>query len=548
VVLILGCIILCGRGKEIEIYDYALNPIKTIASETKPAGLAFSPNGDFLIAGTGALPLNVNIYSVKENYKRVQNFKKHKNRTQAVAFLDNHRAISGGGNKKEIYIWDIDTLEVKEKIVGVGKTVWSVGLLGDKIAWGNILDIKEKNNAGHLQKSINLKNFSIQNGLKDAQNYQRVSTTRGKYRLNHKAGGAYGKSDATLELKKGSKLLASITRDGTNGLRHNCYGFYKNYIISGGSNGALKIYNFKGQEVANLVGHTGVVWSIALDGDRLVSGSGDQTIRVWDLSKLKREMRPQLNIFLSKDNEWIVWTKEGFYNASKGAEQYIGYHINQGAEKEAKFLDVSRFRKQFYRPDLIEKAINGEDISSYAKGIDIDTILSAGLPPKVEILTTSHTIEKESSEIGVRVCDEGGGLENLNFYVDNKAIKYLSSTKAFRVKKESSGACMVIEQRIPIPSGKHTIAFDATNKEGNILSNRPTITVMNNKKVEKKPNLHLLTLSINDYKDDELDLKFPNNDADKLSQKLKEIGKPVFGTVNTYALKDSQVTKEQIST
>ncbi len=71
--------------------------------------------------------------------------------------------------------------------------------------------------------------------------------------------------------------------------------------------------------------------------------------------------------------------------------------------------------------------------------------------------------------------------------------------------------------------------------------------IVNNKKIEKKPNLHLLTLSINDYKDDSLDLKFPNNDADKLSQKLKQIGKSVFGTVNTYALKDSQVTKEQIA-
>jgi len=538
-------IALSGFGKEIQIYDYALNPIKTIASETSPKGLAYSPNGDFLIAGAGAYPDNVNIYSVKESYKRVQSFKKHKNLTKAVAFLDNHRAISGGGNNSEIYIWDIDTLEVKEKIVGVGRRVWSVGLLGDKIAWGNKWTARK--GKSRLQKSINLKNFSIQNSLKDAKNYHRVPTSRGQYRLSHKAGGAYGYADATLELKKGSKLLASITRDATNGLEHMCYGFYKNYIISGGANGALKIYNLRGQEVANLVGHTGVVWSIAIDGDRLVSGSSDQTIRVWDLSRLKREMRPQLNIFVSKSNEWVVWTKEGFYNASKGAEQYIGYHINQGADKEAKFLDVSRFRKQFYRPDLIQKAINGEDISSYAKGININELLTTGLPPRVEILTESDTINGDSTTIGVDVCDEGGGVENLNFYVDNKPIKYISGTKAFRERKESKiEGCMTIEQRISIPSGRHTIAFDATNKEGNIVSNRPTITIVNNKKVERKPNLHLLTLSINDYRDNSLDLKFPNNDADKLSQKLKEIGKPIFETVNTYELKDSQVTKEQI--
>jgi hypothetical protein len=424
-----------------------------------------------------------------------------------------------------------------------------VGVVGERVAWGNKWQGGDTHKGGtKLQKSINLKTFQISEPLKrNRAKFKRVFTKSGKYSLIHRAGGDYGQSDAILDIKNEGSPVASITRGSGNGYRHNCYGLYKNHIISGGMNGELRIYNREGKEVANLVGHTGEVWSIALDEDRLVSGSSDQTIKIWDLSKLKREMKPQLNLFISKTNEWIAWTPQGFYNASKGAEQYIGYHINQGANKEAKFLDVSRFRKQFYRPDLIQKAINGEDISSYTQGIDIDSILrKGGLPPKVEILTTSHTINGETSEIGVKVCDNGGGVENLNFYVDNKSIKYLSRTKAFRKRKVVSSNCSVITQVISIPSGKHTIAFDATNKEGNIVSNRPSITIVNHKKVDKKPNLHLLTLSINDYKDDSLDLKFPNNDADKLSQKLKSIGKSVFGTVNTYALKDSQVTKEQI--
>ncbi len=41
----------CGFGKEIKIYDYSLNLIKTIKSETEPSGLAYSPNNKYLIAG-----------------------------------------------------------------------------------------------------------------------------------------------------------------------------------------------------------------------------------------------------------------------------------------------------------------------------------------------------------------------------------------------------------------------------------------------------------------------------------------------------------------
>ena len=397
-----------------------------------------------------------------------------------------------------------------------------------------------------LQKSINLKNFSITNSIN--QNFRRISTKSGAYSLSHRRGGGYGYGDGVLDIKRDGKTKASIVRDATNGLGHNCYGFYKNYIVSGGSNGQLKIYNLKGEEVANLVGHTSEVWSIALDGDRLVSGSSDQTIKVWDLSKLRGQMQPQLNLFISKDNEWIAWTPEGFYNASKGAESYIGYHINQGAEREARFLDISRFRKQFYRPDLIAKALNGEDIRHYAQGIDIDSILreGGGLPPKIEILTDSTTISGDTIEIGVDVCDMGGGFDNLNFYVDGKAVAYMSETKAFRVRKKQVKNCTLIVQKIPLAGGKHIIGFNATNKKGNILSNTPTISVVSTKKEIQKPNLHLLTLSINDYSDDELDLKFPNNDAKELTIRLKTIGKPIFANIYTYALKDSQVTIKQI--
>ncbi len=42
-------IAVCGFGREIKIYDYSLNLIKTIKSETVSAGLAYSPNGKYLL-------------------------------------------------------------------------------------------------------------------------------------------------------------------------------------------------------------------------------------------------------------------------------------------------------------------------------------------------------------------------------------------------------------------------------------------------------------------------------------------------------------------
>ncbi len=41
-------------------------------------------------------------------------------------------------------------------------------------------------------------------------------------------------------------------------------------------------------------------------------------------------------------------------------------------------------------------------------------------------------------------------------------------------------------------------------------------------------------------------MRFPNNDAKELAEKVKEIGKKVYKNVYVYSLKDDEVTKENI--
>jgi WD40 repeat protein len=377
-------IAVCGKGKEIRIYDYNLNLIMTIKSKTKPMGLAYSRDGKYLISGTGAYPLVVNVYS-SDSYKLKQSFKKHKNLTRAVAFWQNKNklyAVSGGGNKNEIYIWNVKNAKVKKKILGEGKRIWSVGIRGDEIAWGNIFNAKGDyhKKQSSFQKSINLKTFKINTQIKNSK-FNRISTINYNLRLTHSKGGDYRKSDAVLLIKKNRIIKAKIIKDDNSGYRHSCYGWYGNLIISGGGNGHLKVYNKKGKKIASLVAHTGEIWSIAIDGDTLVSGGDDQTIRVWDLSKINKngswqKLKPKLNIFVSKNNEFVAWTNEGFFTASKKGAKYIGYHINKGVIKEAKFVELTKLYASFYRPDLVAKSLNGKNISNYTKKRDIQKILS----------------------------------------------------------------------------------------------------------------------------------------------------------------------------
>ncbi len=65
--------------------------------------------------------------------------------------------------------------------------------------------------------------------------------------------------------------------------------------------------------MARLIGHTGEVWSVAARGHWLVSGSDDQTLRLWNLDPIRtaaapKDLEPILSLFPAADGEWVAWT------------------------------------------------------------------------------------------------------------------------------------------------------------------------------------------------------------------------------------------------
>ncbi len=517
-------IAVCGESKEIAIYDLSLNPITTIDdSETEPAGLAYSPNGEFLIAGTATSPRDVNIYSVKRAYQKIQSFQKHTNATIAVAFLDNQTAISGGGDNFEMYIWKSKTAQVLKKIEGAGEIVWSVGVDGESVAWGNKWTATK--GKSKLQKYIDLKTFNIQR-VTNPQTFKRISTKYKNYSLIHRKGGNYGKSDAILDIKRDGKRVASIIRSSTNGYSHRCYGFYKEYIISGGSNGFLKIYNLKGQEVANLVGHIGEVWAIALDGDRLVSGSDDQTIRIWDLSKLKmksekRKMTiyPQLNLFISKTNEWIAWTPSGYYNASVEGAKYVGFHINQGPNHEAYYVSADKY-PNFYRPDIIEAVLKtGSEkraiklVSKYRKVKAVDIVSET--PPIISLITPSNiTTREDRVEIKLSI-QSNSPIKKFIVLKNGQKI----DTRGVQLKSN-------LTLNIDLDSGENIISIRAKNQysiSDEVIVRATKISNSSNQNIANiyKPTLYLLSIGVSQYKNSDYNLKVADKDAHAVSQMFK---------------------------
>ena len=348
-------------------------------------------------------------------------------------------------------------------------------------------------------------------------------------------------------------------RDGRDGYRHRSFTFTPDgsFIISGGNNGHLKAYDLDGKVVTDFIGHTGDVVGVAVspDGSRLVSGSADQTVKIWSLKELKKKgtknRKPLATLFAASNGEWVLWTPEGYFAASANGAKYIGYHVNKGPEKEAAYLSVDKLYNQFYRPDLVEANLKGRDISQYAKAVNIEKTLRGGLAPEIEFITKSGKPDEKDIILKANISDAGGGIGDITLYLNGIPISVESGGRGMKRISPSgntASAVLKIEKLISLRNGINRISLMAYNSDNTIESSRPGIELIYKSEVVQKPNLHILTIAVDKYRDGDLRLNYSVDDAIAIIDRLKQIAKPLFDDIFVYNIYDDEVRKGNIKT
>jgi WD40 repeat protein len=145
---------------------------------------------------------------------------------------------------------------------------------------------------------------------------------------------------------------------------------------------------------------------ITSDGKLIVAAFFDGTIRWY-----RRSDHGELLAFFPHPDRkrWILWTPSGYYDASPGGEDLIGWHVNRGADEAADFFPASRFRASRYRPDVIAQILTTQDeaqalaISDTQAGrADRTAKVNQLLPPIIEILSPKPGTRVSTSPVVVR--------------------------------------------------------------------------------------------------------------------------------------------------
>ena len=121
------------------------------------------------------------------------------------------------------------------------------------------------------------------------------------------------------------------------------------------------------------------VWAVnaSRDGRIIVTADGDGAIR-WHRADDGRELMALQVLPNGKELakwEWVLWTPEGFYEATPGAEDVLKWVVNHGPDKAATTLPVSAIAK-LHRPNALPLVL---DKLETARALGVDDITQARL-------------------------------------------------------------------------------------------------------------------------------------------------------------------------
>jgi WD40 repeat protein len=499
---------------EIRLWDGTTGRyLRTLTNQGGLVGsLRFSTDGMWLLSACGyggGCNHTQRVWMVATG-KELVAYAKHDNVVTAAAVSPSGNLAATGGGNGDVQVWDLKTGETKRVLAGTGAPYWTVGISADgqRIAWGHSDACPQQtacpNQMGQLQLQLSLPGAGQNLGRPEriaaarAQGFLRARSTYAGNALSHRKGGAYG-YNAILDLKKDGQTRASIERGSTDGYAHRSYSFTPDgqTIISGGGNGSLSAYDLRGERIGNFVGHEGDVFAVtpSPDGRLLLSGSSDQTIRLWNL----KTGELIVTLFDGSDGEWVMWTPQGYYAGSPGADQIVGWQINRGPDQVAEYVGAAQLRQHLNRPDIVVRAIilaSAEQAVREAPGttFQLADLLSRPIP-RFKILSplSDTTGSGGRAAVAIAIAATPDPIKTIRLQVNGRQIKELTP-------EIGSGGFASGEQLLDVPlaKGRNEVRVALTNAIGEKAA---TISVFHEGEgdLDKRGTLYIIAIGVDKY-------------------------------------------------
>ena len=261
-----------------------------------------------------------------------------------VAYSPDGRSAAAAYNSA-VHVLDVRQSMAIKTLQSAGAPVFGVGITQDgrSIAWGHTIepgaDTKTKlthrlrvprdgTPLGGIDR-IDAMTAAGAPGAQTRDTYVRANARHGAWSVAFKSVGRGPILTGSLEIAKDATPQAQIDLADRGSSSASPMSFTPDgQTIVIGLAPAIDAYDVHGRLLGSFTGHHSVVKDLVVspDGRLLVSGGHDQTVRIWNLKT--RELIATL--FHGTDGEWVLWTPQGYYTGSPGADKIDRLADQQG--------------------------------------------------------------------------------------------------------------------------------------------------------------------------------------------------------------------------
>ncbi len=264
----------------------------------------------------------------------------------------------------------------------------------------------------------------------------------------------------------------------------------------------------------------------------------------------------------AKDKRFVAWTPKGYYAASPGAEDLIGWHVNRDWDHAPDFYPASRFRDQFNRPDIVKRVLDDLDEdkaiaeANRLAGAKPAEKIERKLPPVIAILSPGEGGAFSSASLTIRYSlrsPSGLAISELTALVDGRPLSAIQPPSS--VSESSDTEASVTLTGLPQRDVTLSLVARASGLESTPASIRlkfqgaapPQALISAPAQNASTVSLYALVVGVGKFKDASINgLKWAGKDARDFADALKHQQGRLYRKVEVKLLADEDADSGSI--
>jgi hypothetical protein len=258
-----------------------------------------------------------------------------------------------------------------------------------------------------------------------------------------------------------------------------------------------------------------------------------------------------LALFVNRETKaWVSWTPSGYYMASPGGEDLIGWHLNRGWNKAADFFPASRFRDRFNRPDIVRLVLDTLDENAAIKRADETANrkedvrpLIQHLPPVIRIANPGDGTHVSTNTLKLDYAvrsPSGQPVERIDILINGRRASSVGlPIHPVAADSENTGS-------ITVKLTQHVTEVGLSAWGDGLTSEAAHIKVTWDGAPEATRKLYAFVVGVSKYAASDLTLTYAAKDARDFAQALQDQKGAYYVDVQTKVLTDHDVTRANI--